>query len=131
MAVEQGQATLERSDDDSVKMKQSLRLNPATFMKAHVIENMVAGTQVNDLTPSEMHASLARSSALVGDAEGTMHHLDHISQALSGNPALAAQMAEIRELLESEDLGDAAHELKDLVGDAHEEKHHEPEGHGH
>lgn len=40
-------------------------------------------------------------------------------------------MAEIRELLESEDLGDAAHELKDLVGDAHEEKHHEPEGHGH
>ena len=92
---------------------------------------MVAGTQVNDLTPSEMHASLARSSALVGDAEGTMHHLDHISQALSGNPALAAQMAEIRELLESEDLGDAAHELKDLVEDAHEEKHHEPEGHGH
>ena len=75
---------------------------------------MVAGTQVNDLTPSEMHASLARSSALVGDAEGTMHHLDHISQALSGNPALAAQMAEIRELLESEDLGDAAHELKTL-----------------
>ena len=92
---------------------------------------MLAGTQVNDLTPSEMHASLARSSALVGDAEGTMHHLDHISQALSGNPALAAQMAEIRELLESEDLGDAAHELKDLAGDAHEEKHHEPEGHGH
>ena len=89
---------------------------------------MVAGTQVNDLTPSEMHASLARPSALVGDAEGTMHHLDHISQALSGHPALAA---EIRELLESEDLGDAAHELKDLVGDAHEDKHHEPEGHGH
>ena len=88
---------------------------------------MVAGTQVNDLTPSEMHAR----RPLVGNAEGTMHHLDHISQALSGNPALAAQMAEIRELLESEDLGDAAHELKDLVGGAHEEKHHEPEGHGH
>ena len=54
-----------------------------------------------------------------------------ISPKPCGNPALAAQMAEIRELLESEDLGDAAHELKDLVGDAHEEKHHEPEGHGH
>ena len=92
---------------------------------------MLAGTQVNDLTPSEMHASLARSSALVGNAEGTMRHLEHISQALSGNPAFAAQMAEIRELLESEDLGDAAHELKDLVGGAHEEKHNEPEGHGH
>ena len=36
MAIEQGQATLERSDDDSVKMKQSLRLNPATPMKAHI-----------------------------------------------------------------------------------------------
>ena len=92
---------------------------------------MVGGTQVNDLTPSEMHASLARSSALVGDAEGAMHHLAHISQPLSGNPALAAQMAEIRELLESEALGDAAHEVKALVGGAQEEKHHEPEGHGH
>ena len=132
MAIEQGQATLERSDDDSVKMKQSAEIESSDLHEGtHIIENMVAGTQVNDLTPSEMHASLARSSALVGDAEGTMHHLDHISQALSGNPALAAQMAEIRESLESEDLGDAAHELKDLVGDAHEEKHHEPEGHGH
>ena len=36
MAIEQGQATLERSDDDSVKMKQSLRLKPATSMKAHI-----------------------------------------------------------------------------------------------
>ena len=36
MAVEQGQATLERSDDDSVKMKQSLRLNPTTSMKAPI-----------------------------------------------------------------------------------------------
>ncbi|MCH7737232.1 MAG: cytochrome c [Chloroflexi bacterium] len=97
----------------------------------HTIENMLAGTEVNDLTPSEMHASLARSSALIGDAEGTMHHLDHISDVLSGDPAVAGQVADIRELLESRHLGDAAHELEDLVGTTHEEEHEEPEGHGH
>jgi mono/diheme cytochrome c family protein len=97
----------------------------------HIIENMLAGTQVNDLTPSEMHAGLARSSALVGDADGALHHLDHISEALSADPVLAGQVAEIRELLESGELGDAAHEAEELVEDAHEEEHDEPEGHGH
>ena len=97
----------------------------------HIIENMLAGTQVNDLTPSEMHVGLARSSALVGDAEGALHHLEHISEALSSDPELAGQVEEIQELLESEELGDAAHEMEDLAEDAHEEEHDEPEGHGH
>jgi len=38
-------------------------------------ENMLAGTQVNDLTPSEVHAGLVRSSALVGDAAHEMEDL--------------------------------------------------------
>jgi len=41
----------------------------------HIIENMLAGTQVNDLTPSEVHAGLVRSSALVGDAAHEMEDL--------------------------------------------------------
>ena len=36
---------------------------------------MLAGTQVNDLTPSEVHAGLVRSSALVGDAAHEMEDL--------------------------------------------------------
>ena len=97
----------------------------------HIIENMLAGVQVEDLTPSEMHAGLARSSALIDDAEGALHHLDHISEALSGDPAVAGHVAEIRELLESGNLRDAAHELEELVGAAHEEEHEEEEKHGH
>jgi hypothetical protein len=49
----------------------------------HIIENMLAGVEVDDLTPSEMHASLARSSALIDDAAGALHHLDHIAPDLS------------------------------------------------
>ncbi|MCH8801211.1 MAG: cytochrome c [Chloroflexi bacterium] len=97
----------------------------------HIIENMLAGVQLDDLTPSEMHAALARSSALVDDADGALHHVDHISEALSGDPAVAGRVAEIRELLKSGDLADAAHELEELVGAAHEEEHEEDEGHGH
>ena len=97
----------------------------------HIIENMLAGVQVADLTPSEMHASLARSSALIDDADGALHHLDHIFEALSGEPAVAGRVAEIRELLASGELADAAHELEEFVGAAHEEEHEEDEGHGH
>lgn len=97
----------------------------------HIIENMLAGVQVEDLTPSEMHAGLARSSALIDDAIGALHHLDHISEALIGEPALEEHVAEIRELLESGDLRNAAHELEELVGAAHEEEHEEEEEHGH
>ena len=102
-----------------------------THEAIHIIENMLAGTQVDDLTPSEMHAGLARSSALIGDAQQALHHLDHISDALSGEPAVTAHAAEIRELLESGELNDAAHELEELSGAAHEEEHEEEEEHGH
>ena len=94
---------------------------------AHIMENMLAGTEVTDLTPSEMHAGLARSSALIDDAEGALHHLDHISDSLGGGPDLTGQVAEIREFLESGNLRDAAHELEELVGAAHEEEHEEEE----
>ncbi len=97
----------------------------------HIIENMLAGVQVADLTPSEMHTSLARSSALIDDAEAALHHLDHISDALGDDPDVAGRVAEIRELLESGSLSDAAHELEELVGEAHEEEHVEEEEHGH
>lgn len=97
----------------------------------HIIENMLAGTQVNDLTPSEMHARLARSSVLVGDAEEALHHLGHISGALNESPAVAALVEEVRELLAAGELGDAAHELEEVAGEAHEEEHQEESGHGH
>ena len=97
----------------------------------HIIENMLAGTQVDDLTPSEMHARLARSSALVGDAEEALHHLGHISGALNESPAVAALVEEVRELLAAGELGDAAHELEEVAGEAHEEEHQEEDAHGH
>ena len=100
----------------------------------HIIENMLAGIQVDDLTPSEMHASLARSSVLVEDINGALHHLDHIMERMGGDPAAASLVAEIRDLLESGDIGDAAHELDDLTGIAHEEEHEdedEDDGHDH
>ena len=89
----------------------------------HIIVNMLAGVQVQDLTPSEMHAGLAGSSALIDNAEGALHNLDHISDALSGDPTVAGRVAEIRELLESRNLRDAAHELEEPVRAAHEEEH--------
>jgi mono/diheme cytochrome c family protein len=91
----------------------------------HIIENMLAGVEVDDLTPSEMHASLARSSALIEDAAGALHHLDHIA------PDLSDHLVEIREMLESGALSDAAHELEEVTGLAHEEEHEEEEEHGH
>ncbi len=100
----------------------------------HIIENMLAGVQVDDLTPSEMHASLARSSVLIDDIDGALHHLDHLMERLSGNQATASAVAEIRDLLESGNLSDAAHELEELTGAAHEEEHeeeNEEDGHGH
>ena len=97
----------------------------------HVIENMLAGVQVDDLTPSEMHASLARSSVLIDDIDGALHHLEHLMEALSADPAVASQVAQIRGLLESGEIGDAAHELEELTGKAHEEEHEEAGGHDH
>lgn len=103
---------------------------------AHLIENMLAGVQVDDLTPSEMHASLARSSLLIDDITGALHHLDHVMEQLSGDPAVANHVAEVRELLESGNISDAAHALEELTGTAHEEEHEDEEdeeedGHGH
>ena len=86
--------------------------------------------QVEDLTPSEMHASLARSSVLIDDTDGALHHLDHIMEGMNGGPAVASRIAEIRDLLESGDVSEAAHELEELTGIAHEEEH-EGEGHAH
>ena len=97
----------------------------------HIIENMLAGVQVDDLTPSEMHASLARSSVLIDDIDGALHHLDHLMEALNADPAVASQVAEIRGLLESGEISDAAHELEELTGKAHEEEHEEDGGHAH
>lgn len=98
----------------------------------HIIENMLAGVQVDDLTPSEMHASLARSSALIDDIDGAMHHLDHIVERLSGDLAFENRVAEIRNLLESGDISEAAHELEELTGTAHEKEHEDDSGgHGH
>lgn len=94
----------------------------------HIIEKMLAGVQVEDLTPSEMQASLARSSALVDDIEGALHHLDHLMEQMSGDPVIASQVAEIREFLESENLDGAAQELEELTGVAHEEEHEEETG---
>ena len=91
----------------------------------HIIENMLAGVQVEDLTPSEMHARLARSSVLIDDVEGALHHLDHVMEQLSGDPAVADHVAEIRGLLESGEMRDAAHELEELTGAVHEEEHEE------
>ena len=96
----------------------------------HIIENMLAGVQVDDLTPSEMHARLARSSVLIDDIDGVLHHLDHLMEALSGDPAVASQVAEIRDLLESGEISDAAHELEELTGRAHEEEHKEEQDDG-
>ncbi len=96
----------------------------------HIIENMLAGVQVEDLTPSEMHARLARSSLLIDDIEGTLHHLDHFMERLSGDQAIASLVAGIRELPEAGDIADAAHELEELTGTAHEEEHEEA-GHDH
>jgi len=95
----------------------------------HIIENMLAGVQVDDLTPSEMHASLARSSVLIDDIDGVLHHLDHLMEALSGNPTVASQVAEIRGLLESGEISDAAHELEELTRKAHEDEHEGGGGH--
>ncbi|PKB71547.1 MAG: hypothetical protein BZY87_04660 [SAR202 cluster bacterium Io17-Chloro-G6] len=98
----------------------------------HIIENMLAGVQVDDLTPSEMHASLARSSALIDDIDGALHHLDHFMERMSGDQATARHVAEIRDLLESGETGDAAHELEELTGAAHEVEHQdEDEDHDH
>ncbi|NQW21850.1 MAG: cytochrome c [SAR202 cluster bacterium] len=94
----------------------------------HIIENMLAGIQVEDLTPSEMQASLARSSVLVDDIEGALHHLDHLMEQMSGDPAVASQVAEIREYLEAGNIDGAAHELEELTGVAHEEEHEEEIG---
>ena len=96
----------------------------------HIIENMLAGVEVNDLTPSEMHASLARSSVLIEDIEGALHHVEHLTDRLSGESEIASQVEEIRDLLESGDYDEAAHELEGLIGEAHEEELEEPE-HGH
>lgn len=101
----------------------------------HIIENMLAGVQVADLTPSEMHAGLARSSVLIDDIDGALHHLDHFMERMSGDQAAADLVAEIRDLLESGNISDAAHELEELTGAAHEEEHEEEDddddGHGH
>ncbi len=98
----------------------------------HIIENMLAGVQAEDLTPSEMHAALARSSALINDIDGANHHLDHVMERMSGDQSTASQVAEIRDLLESGNIGDAAHELEELTGTAHEEEHEvEEDAHGH
>ena len=50
-------------------------------------------------------------------------------EALSGDAAIAGQVAEIRDLLEAGNVSDAAHELEELTGAAHEEEHEEePDG---
>lgn len=85
----------------------------------HIIENMLAGVQLEDL----MHASLARSSVMADDTETALHHLDHVMEQLSGDPASAEQVAEIRDLRESGDTRGAAQELGELTGTAHEEEH--------
>ena len=97
----------------------------------HIIENMLAGFQFDDLTPSEMPAPLARSSVLIDDIDGAQHHLNHLMEALSGDQAIASQVTEILGLLESGETGDAAHELEKLTGKAHEEEHEEAGGHDH
>ena len=44
-------------------------------------------------------------------------------ERMGGDQAAASLVAEIRELLESGDINDAAHELGELTETAHEEEH--------
>ena len=77
----------------------------------------------------------------------SVHHIDHIigqatGQHLSQMKETKAEteggnlhevihiIAEIRDLLESGDISEAAHELEELTGTAHEEEH-EDDGSGH
>ena len=100
---------------------------------AHVIETMLAGVGAKDLTPSEMHSDLARSSVLIDDIDEALHHLDHLSPLIAEDPAIADQVHEIQELLKAGNVDDAAHELEELIGVAHEEEHvvEEEPAHGH
>lgn len=68
--------------------------------------------------------------ALLDDINGALHHLDHFMERMGGDQAAASLVAEIRELLESGDINDAAHELGELTGTAHEEEH-EADGQAH
>lgn len=65
---------------------------------------MLAGVQMEDLTPSEMHANLACSSTLIDDVEGALHHLEHFADRLGSGPALESRVAEIRNCWKPETL---------------------------
>ena len=98
---------------------------------AHIIEGMLAGTQSEDLTPSEMQLKLASSAAIVDDAQGALHHLEHVSELMASDSDINSTVAEIQALLEDGHLEEAAHELSELTSAAHEEEHLEEGAHEH
>ncbi len=80
----------------------------------HTIQAMLTGTEGRGLTPLEINGGLARSSVEIGDVDGALHHLEHLSDGLS-NGSLTVQIAEIRSLLESRNLPAAARALEEMT----------------
>lgn len=119
--------------DHLARMQESLRLieEGALHDAAHLIEGMIAGTAVPDVTEPAMHIRLALSSTAVEEPEDARHHLEHFLSLVQPNSREAETAAAAIALLEAGELTEAGHAISDLVGEAGEEHHEEGEEEDH
>ena len=113
------------SGDHLAQMQESLRLIEQGDLHdaAHVIEGMIAGTGVPDVTEPEMHLRLALSSAAVEEPADARHHLEHFLASAQPDSPGAETAAEAIALLDAGDLTEAGHVITGLVGEVDEENH--------
>jgi len=85
----------------------------------HIIEGMLAGTALPDLTPEAMHLQLALASLGAEDTTEAIHHTQHFRDIAEGRQRDIAQ--EILNLIRAENFSEAEHQLEDLLGGEQEE----------
>ena len=96
---------------------------------AHDIQEMLAGVLTDGYSGATMHLSLALSSARIGDAGGTAHHVSHFIEVADGPNRVSGEA--VLALAVADKLVEAEHQLIELlvaIGVAVEEEGHADEG---
>ena len=95
------------------KILQELEQGGDTHDQEHDIEEMLAGSVSPDLTLMQLHLRQALNSLAAGDIEESKHHVIHAQELAGGETAGA--LTEVLESLESNEVHDSEHELRELL----------------
>ena len=89
-----------------------------THEAVHLVENMVAGVEVENLNFLGIRVKMSHRATLVGDINTAVHFLSHASESLNAdNELLYSRIQEIVNSLDSGNLEQASLGLEEIIAD--------------